>query len=245
MYLRETSEPLTLNTWQTYIGKQYEVVNQYLTPQAALEEMIKDVGKLSKTIRKRELDEIDSALASIFIWSLTLANEMREDFESLVSAKYQNVCSGCGATKCECTSKPENIRVIFASFGHHAVEKERDVIKNVTEGQNRRLILDSRSPLGITVDSLIHSHNALALCDAAVVLLNGVDWSIEADLMEILATIDRQVIWLYSRKEPPDEETRRFIAGLQNYKGYPSIKFYDDFDQLRYMYEQDLTGSRR
>ncbi|MHA1962099.1 MAG: MazG nucleotide pyrophosphohydrolase domain-containing protein [Candidatus Thorarchaeota archaeon] len=66
-----------------------------------------ELGELSDSIlRKKQRDDIEDEVADVFAWLISIANLLEIDLSSALLKKYNNVCSKCEKTPCECVDEP-------------------------------------------------------------------------------------------------------------------------------------------
>ncbi|MFW9886567.1 MAG: MazG nucleotide pyrophosphohydrolase domain-containing protein [Candidatus Thorarchaeota archaeon] len=62
-----------------------------------------ELAELSDAISKdRELKHIEKEVADVFAWVISIANLLEIDLGKALLNKYNNACSRCGKTPCEC-----------------------------------------------------------------------------------------------------------------------------------------------
>lgn len=62
-----------------------------------------ELSELSDAIHKdMPPEEIENEVADLFAWVISIANLLEIDLGEVLLKKYNNVCSRCGKTPCEC-----------------------------------------------------------------------------------------------------------------------------------------------
>ena len=62
-----------------------------------------ELAELSDAISKdRGLEYIENEVADVFAWVISIANLLEIDLGEVLLSKYNNACSRCGKTPCEC-----------------------------------------------------------------------------------------------------------------------------------------------
>lgn len=62
-----------------------------------------ELAELSDAISKeKSMQEIDAEMADVFAWIISIANLLEINLETSLLSKYNNVCSRCGESPCEC-----------------------------------------------------------------------------------------------------------------------------------------------
>lgn len=66
-----------------------------------------ELGELSDAIlRKKGKEDIEDEVADVFAWLISIANLLEIDLSTALLKKYDNACSKCGKTPCECVGEP-------------------------------------------------------------------------------------------------------------------------------------------
>ena len=62
-----------------------------------------ELAELSDAISKdRGMESIENEVADVFAWVISIANLLEIDLGDALLNKYNNACSRCGKTPCEC-----------------------------------------------------------------------------------------------------------------------------------------------
>ena len=63
-----------------------------------------ELAELSDTIHKeRPISEVEDEVADVFAWVISIANLLEIDLGKVLLEKYNNACSRCGNTPCDCS----------------------------------------------------------------------------------------------------------------------------------------------
>lgn len=64
-----------------------------------------ELAELSEVISKENsMEDIESEVADVFAWVLSIANLLEIDIGEALLKKYKNSCSKCGKVPCECVN---------------------------------------------------------------------------------------------------------------------------------------------
>lgn len=240
--LNQFSQPRSLSEWQSFVSKLYRQENATLSPMNALVALMKDVGDLAMLNRKRApADQVNSKLAAILAWTLTLSQLLKLDLSEVVFDKYDNHCPVCLQTTCN-TDICHPLVNMFVSFGGLVSDEEKYALLETIDKFGYQAVL-SKLPEAISTKDLSSSLDLISKCDAACLILtdavgsNKIDYRQIFEVFACFSILSKGNIWIFANKG--SEEFKSYIEGLLSTEKI-AVSRYLDSAHLRAVLESKL-----
>jgi len=215
--LNEFSQPRALSEWQSFVSKLYRRENATLSPMNALVALMKDVGDLAMLNRKRAAPEqVNSKLAAILAWTLTLSQLLKLDLSEVVFNKYDNRCPVCLQPTCD-TDICHPLVNMFVSFGDLVADEDKYALLETIDKFGYQAVL-SKLPEANSTKDLSSSLDLISRCDTGCLILTDsirskkIDYAQIFEVFACYSMLSKGNIWILANKG--SEEFKSYIEGL-------------------------------
>lgn len=243
----EAKRPKSVDDWQDYFGELYRTQNSEREPSYFVDNLVQDIGKVSKYVRLNEHDQVKAGLASIIAWLFALCNgfsssepEGKYRLSRLLAAKYDTVCPKCRKSPCGCRAR---VSSLFISWSDE-VSAERDRVESVVKEMGFTPVVFR--DLGPDMDRgrMFAAFEAINRCDGAIVLLAPrFSPRVYGELLEATFRLSHEMVLIYVKRETKsgavsDSETDKLLSDLRTRHQVPS---FSELRQLDAELRRDLA----
>lgn len=220
--------PETFEEWQLYLGYVYGEENNHISPSTIVLKIIEHVGKISRNLRiGPNITNVKKHLASILVWTITLANKFTLPLDDITYRKYPNVCSKCQKNPCNCVG----LSTMFISYSQDTTNELVSVKELLRQLDLNSEAFDRLSP-DLYRKNMSDVFNAIYKSDGAIILLKD-QWSTKdkTELFEIFNMLDEKNVWIFVKKGSKTK-INELKKMLREIKQLNKIQYYDNKTQL-------------